>query len=955
MLQEVGNYSFYFRLKEGQETVATTEVSQFSVQPSAKNGILHANDNWTLKYDSGKPFRGIGENVGWEARDWENQKHTYDYFLPKLAENGVNFFRTWTCIWNLPIEWKTVINTNFYTSTTAYFNPSGVQRMDELMEMLDSLDMHLMLALVPHGALITNGEWPRNPYNVINGGPASTPTEFFTLVESKQKFKNTLRYLVARWGYSPGIGAWEFINEIDNAAYNGGGTLSIPHAAITQWHAEMSAYLREIDIYRHPITTSISHREIAGLYNVPDIDINQQHIYNNTSTIPEKINHYKDAYNKPFVVGEFGWDWNWDNVLPENGPNFDFDLKRGLWYGLFTSTPILPMSWWWEFFDERGMTPYYRNIADVSEQMLLAGDGDFSPVSVSAFGFEKYAVKCGSSYFVYLLNNSTNPNGAEVKLPVDKDEAYFVSRLDPEINVFSNLDQVTPSSGEISLGRIELKSREAVVFILSLDQASVGHTNPYLGNENNLPGIIEAEDFDEGLEGAAFHDLDGENIGGVYRPDVGVDIFEEAGVSFVGEVVKDEWLKYTVQFTESGVYSATMKVSVEETGKTFRLLLDGTPVTDVVEVPQTGAANWQTIDILLNVSQIQKGKKSLVVEFLDSGFWVDQIGFSLENKAPVINLVSPEGNSEYDSPTTILLKAEAVDEDGEIEKVAFYNSSKLIGEVLSAPYEYLWELAGGNSQIFALATDNSGLVSSTDTLSIQVNISHVLPGTIEAEDYDAGENGVAYLDLSDGNKFGFYRNDDVDLESCSDEGGGFSVGDFQTGEWLNYTVQVESEGRYQVDIRVASQMDGGKLSLSVNGVSTANSVDIPNTGGWQTWTSVSVQDVFFEEGESLITLGAVSQFVNVNSLIFSNTTSSKHMEQPEIKCYPNPVATVLYLTNLQRDASRVMVYNNLGECVKIEDSNQESFDMSNLASGFYNLVILSSKGEMIGRTRFIKF
>src|SRR5690606_935446 len=231
------------------------------------------------KFDSGKPFRGIGENVGLEPRSFSNPKWTYDYLLPRLAANGANFFRAWMAPNNFPLEWKTVRNTKRYSDTDEYFNPGGVQRLDEVVELADSLGLYIMLAFDSHNTLIEDNQWEIHNYNKVNGGPASTPEEFFTLPESRAKYKNRLRYIVARWGYSTAIGAWEFFNEIDNAAFTKGDSIIISHDAIADWHREMAAYLKEIDPYDHIVTTSVSHREIKGLYDMEELDLNQMHIY----------------------------------------------------------------------------------------------------------------------------------------------------------------------------------------------------------------------------------------------------------------------------------------------------------------------------------------------------------------------------------------------------------------------------------------------------------------------------------------------------------------------------------------------------------------------------------------------------------------------------------------------------------------------------------------------------
>jgi hypothetical protein len=113
-----------------------------------------------------------------------------------------------------------------------------------------------------------------------------------------------------------------------------------------------------------------------------------------------------------------------------------------------------------------------------------------------------------------------------------------------------------------------------------------------------------------------------------------------------------------------------------------------------------------------------------------------------------------------------------------------------------------------------------------------------IPGTIEAENFDFGGEGVSYHDTSAGNSGGAYRSNDVDIESASD--GGYDVGWTAAGEWLNYTVNVTNGGNYTAQLRVASAR-GGTLHIGFNGPSSVwTSVNVPNTGGWQSWTTLSV-------------------------------------------------------------------------------------------------------------------
>ncbi len=113
----------------------------------------------------------------------------------------------------------------------------------------------------------------------------------------------------------------------------------------------------------------------------------------------------------------------------------------------------------------------------------------------------------------------------------------------------------------------------------------------------------------------------------------------------------------------------------------------------------------------------------------------------------------------------------------------------------------------------------------------------IIPGQIEAEDFDLGGEGFAYHDCDAGNQGGAYRLDvDVDIEACTE--GGYDVGWMCADEWLEYSVGVLRPRRYRVEARVASQTTGGTLWIEFNGVDVTGMITVPVTGGWQNWTTV---------------------------------------------------------------------------------------------------------------------
>lgn len=275
--------------------------------------------------------------------------------------------------------------------------------MDKMVNLSDSLGLHMMLTL---------GE---GTHSEKHGRYETSTADFFINPKVKAQYKNRLRFIVARWGYSPAIGAWEFFNEIDNVQFrNKENPINAAH--IVQWHDEMSAYLAALDPYDHLITTSISHRDLNGLNSISNIDFNQKHIYKDNRALPTTIVKYTEDFNKPYVIGEFGYEYDWQKNFDQFARGMDSDFKRGLWYGLFSPTPILPLSWWWEYFDNRGTDAYFARVRIILDEMMVSGKGSFEKINVTAGDkdVEIYAVKCSDKTYIYLYNNTEHTKATDV-------------------------------------------------------------------------------------------------------------------------------------------------------------------------------------------------------------------------------------------------------------------------------------------------------------------------------------------------------------------------------------------------------------------------------------------------------------------------------------------------------------------------------------------------------------
>ncbi|MTI32401.1 hypothetical protein [Xanthovirga aplysinae] len=455
--RELGTYKVSLLItQEGKAMKKSAEYSllvEEEVGSEPQDGFLSTTDAsfWTLEFESGKKFRGIGINLAWEPRPdvpFDIQSYTYDFLIPLYKEKGMNMISTWMCPWNLPLEWKITAGGRYPNDTTNTYNQFAIQRMDFLVNLLEENKMYAKLTLDYFGALSTKPDefgnpafWPRNNYNVNLGGPATTPEEFFTLEAAKQQYKNRLRYIISRWGYSPYIPIVEFWDEIDNVINDG----NINAAKVVDWHKEMSAYWKSTDnAHSHILTTSISDSLIAGLFTIPDIQLSQEHLYGQTGTIHEVVNKYNSMFNKPFIVGEF-------SVNSQRGPSesslptYDRDLRTGLWFGVFSPTPIYPLTWWWQDYTQLDTLGSFAPSVQITEQMLSAGQGTFEGFEVTkGQNVNAFGVQTGNSYWVYIRNFLYNEITVKANFPLEDTSPYKIMRYNTITQEYTVLTTLSP-------------------------------------------------------------------------------------------------------------------------------------------------------------------------------------------------------------------------------------------------------------------------------------------------------------------------------------------------------------------------------------------------------------------------------------------------------------------------------------------------------------------------------
>ncbi len=147
-----------------------------------------------------------------------------------------------------------------------------------------------------------------------------------------------------------------------------------------------------------------------------------------------------------------------------------------------------------------------------------------------------------------------------------------------------------------------------------------------------------------------------------------------------------------------------------------------------------------------------------------------------------------------------------------------------------------------------------------------------IPGRVEIEEFDVGCPGIAYSDGEEFNLGGVFRYEEVDIEATTDVGGGYNIGWTAADEWLEYTVNVAASGTYDIDFRVASNGGGGAIRVEMNGANVTGTVNVPNTGGWQNWQTVSLTGVPLNAGQQVMRIYIEIAGLNFNYIDFTGNS-----------------------------------------------------------------------------------
>jgi predicted esterase len=319
----------------------------------------------------------------------------------------------------------------------------------------------------------------------------------------------------------------------------------------------------------------------------------------------------------------------------------------------------------------------------------------------------------------------------------------------------------------------------------------------------------------------------------------------------VGYIDNGDWMDYIVTPPSgAGTYTVRARVASQMTGGQFQLRNTSGTVLATFSVPNTNG--WQAWTTITATVSLPAGQQTLRILSVSAASWNINWLELVASSGPAPN-TPPTANAGPDQTimlpaSTATLSGSGTDADGTITGYLWTKVSGPAGGTITSPSSASTTVTGlaQGTYVYSLrVTDNNG-ATATDEVTINV-VANVPPSSalrIEAENYTA-MNGIQ-------------------RESTTDIGGGQNLGYIDNGDWMDYSVNLAQSGTYAMTFRVASQMTGGQLQVRNSSGTVLATVNLLNTGGWQTWALVQATLTLPQGQQTLRIQSSSSASWNIN-------------------------------------------------------------------------------------------
>jgi len=340
----------------------------FSCVESGHKGVLKTSKTGTLadrymyESETGNTFIPIGHNIstrGYDVKLYRNNLHKK--WINELSDNGGNFFRMELPPGGALPDWPTwPYDSTSYKSCKDYSGKlDKMYGFDEVFELAELKEMYFIM--MRHHVEAGQGEswdsWSSNPYK--SAFNLNSSEAYFSDPEIMKLQKNTLQYIMARWGYSPSFAFYSY-QEIDIWTSQIGLKESESFDLIADWLVDMKDYARGnlhflSDMYVFPFTSGypvskLSKGSSSNAYRmIEESDIIALHAYHN-----EKNQNYQTRFNyvqrmlkkwkgeKPVLIEESGLQ------MPEIYCCTGVDFHNSIWSSTLMGSMGTGLNWNWD-------------------------------------------------------------------------------------------------------------------------------------------------------------------------------------------------------------------------------------------------------------------------------------------------------------------------------------------------------------------------------------------------------------------------------------------------------------------------------------------------------------------------------------------------------------------------------------------------------------------------------
>jgi hypothetical protein len=442
-----------------------------------------------------------------------------------------------------------------------------------------------------------------------------------------------------------------------------------------------------------------------------------------------------------------------------------------------------------------------------------------------------------------------------------------------------------------------------------------------------LPGKLEAESFDVATD---------------VRPESTDD---DGGGQDVAYIDDGDWMDYNVTVGRGGLHTLSFRVANSWGNGLIEVRSAAGAILAQVDVPKTGG--WQSWTTVTTTASLNAGNQLLRIQAKRGAFnlnWLEAVNTTVlpgRFEAEHYNVMSGVRTENTDDTGAGLdvgwIPDNAwMDYSVSVATASIYTVKLRVANGFSDEAELELRNASGTRlgglivprtggmQSWQTASIVAALPAGTQTLRlhakkgifsvnwIEAQAPKTVPGKIEAEAFDVAT--------------------DVRPEATSDTGGGKDVSYIDDGDWMDYNVNVATAGQYTVKFRVANSWGNGLIDIRSAAGAILAQVDVPKTGGWQSWTTVTTT-VTLPGGNQLIRIYANRGAFNLNWL--EATLGATPVTPP-----PTPVKTQAVITFAELPARTVSTEpftltatsNNVETPITFSSSNSAVVTVSN-ASG----------------------